>query len=84
MILKPLLAAIGLWFLERADYSFHQQLGISDELMTHAEKLVRALSLVGPSGEYRRHQALSMLLKAGYRERDAAMAIELAVRNVSP
>jgi hypothetical protein len=32
------------------------------------------------SGEWRRHQVLARLMKAGASERDAALAIELAVR----
>jgi hypothetical protein len=37
----------------------------------------------GPqSGEYKRHQVLAKLMKAGASERDSALAIELAVRGL--
>lgn len=39
---------------------------------------------VGQSGEWRRHQVLSKLMKRGASERDAALAIELAIRGIAP
>lgn len=78
--MKRLIQTFAIWLLKKTGANQH---GICAELMAQAEKQVIALAGKGPSGEYRRHQALAALMKAGWRERDAALAIELAVRNVS-
>jgi hypothetical protein len=49
--------------------------------LPNARELVAAYE--GPhSGEYKRHQVLAKLMKAGSSERDAALAIELSVRGL--
>lgn len=79
--MKKYIVRFALWLLHKSGVNRH---GLSRDLIDQAESQVIFLAGKGPSGEYRRHQALAALMKAGWRERDAALAIELAVRNVSP
>ncbi len=50
------------------------------DVIPAAKVLVIQMSAHGQSGEWKRHQVLAKLMKAGASERDAALAIELAVR----
>lgn len=77
------LAKLLLWLLEKLGYQAFAH-GLSKADIERAEVVVAGLDGVGPGGEYRRHQALAKLMKSGMSERDAALAIELAVRRVSP
>lgn len=87
--MKTLLVKLLLSLLERLGYQHQTKAvmthpSIPGDLLIMAERLVAEQIGKGPSGEYRRHQVLAKLIKAGWKERDAALAIELAVRNVSP
>lgn len=59
---------------------------IDPEVLALAEDGVQRFIGRGPSGEFRRHQVLSKMLKdkPGLRQRDASLAIEYALRRVSP
>lgn len=59
---------------------------IRPEVLALAEDGVARFIDKGPSGEFRRHQVLSKMLKdmPGLRQRDASLAIEFALRRVSP
>lgn len=59
---------------------------VKADVLAAAEEGVKKFIDRGPSGEFRRHQVLSTMLKQkpGLRQRDAAVAIEMALRRVSP
>jgi hypothetical protein len=71
-----------LWILKRMGITVYV---IPDEVMRiipQAKLECYVFSVVAQSGEYKRHQVLSRLIKAGAKESDAALAIELHLRGI--
>ena len=57
--------------------------GLPCDIMDKAYLLVGQCERLANKGEHRRHNALRALLNLGYKESDAALAIEIAVRTVT-
>ena len=80
---------LGMWLLRLAPASLPKGrdlawlCGLPPTIMDSTYMVIGQLERRTVSGEHRRHEALRALLNLGYKERDAALAIELAVRVVT-
>lgn len=80
---------LGLWLIYRAPASLPKGralaklCGLKDDTIDAAYFIVGQCERFDTSGEHRRHEALRALLNQGFRERDAGLAVELAIRVVT-
>jgi hypothetical protein len=94
LILKPLLWMVN-WLLGYNPISINESLRYQLSLsVPMTEPILRIFKKVkeecikieplGPSGQWKRRQVLKKIVNMGASERDAALAIELAIREIDP
>lgn len=88
-MLSRVMVKIGLWLIYRAPASWPKGralaklCGLSDQIMDAVYPLIGHVEKFDSSGAHRRHVAMTALLNQGFNERDAGLAIEIAVRVVT-